>query len=193
MEKRKINLWMISTLFLLALILGTATFVFTRITSVREPELSSKVEEVQKVKEIAQIQTNKERLNAVINNELKKQQKGNMKYSFYLDKQAVFVGEYEIFGSKIPFYAYFSPKVLPNGNVLLSVKSVSAGTLSLPVSTILSFMNSSLKLPNYVEMNSKKGELTIRLDKLNVGGRIFLKAKMIDIVNDKFIFDIQSR
>ena len=53
-------------------------------------------------------------------------------------------------GHDIPFYLYFDPYVMANGNVQLKAKSLSIGTLGLPIKEVLKFAKRSYKLFYYV-------------------------------------------
>ncbi|SJZ84251.1 Uncharacterized protein YpmS [Pilibacter termitis] len=188
-EKIKQSIWKYATLFLLALMLGVSLIVFLRITTTREVSLENKVAQAEKNFDIATVQTDKAKLNTLINHILKEFQSKNSSYSFYIDKEAVFEGEYNFLGSKVPIYIYFTPSANKDGNINLKVKTISAGTLSIPTATVMSFIQGANEFPEYVELNAKKEIVTIRLDKVELPNNLAVKAKLIDVVNDKFVFD----
>jgi len=131
----KRNPWKIAFLVLVGLVIGSVAFVTFRATQVREPDLKKIPAIVEQEGEpVVTIQSKKQQVNKLIDFYLADFQKGSeIKYKFYLENDALLNGTFQVLGHDIPFYLYFDPYVMANGNVQLKAKSLSIGTLGLPI------------------------------------------------------------
>ncbi|MDR0922306.1 MAG: YpmS family protein [Lactobacillales bacterium] len=188
----KLNIWKIGFFVLLAIIIGILFTGLKMAMTVREPNLPTVESTQAKGEKITTLTSNKEQVNSLINETLKGYQDKKSTYKFYLDKQAVLEGTYTFLGSKVPLYIYFEPYKMEDGNIQLKVNSISVGTLGLPTNTILSFVKNSYKFPSFVEIQSSKDQIVIRLDELKFDNKFFVKANRIDLINDKISFDLFS-
>lgn len=190
-KKRTINWWKWSFLILLALNLAFVCVIASRVIQVREPESQKLLSKNQQSVLVGHFTTSRKSLNDSVARYLKKQEKQNLSYQIYASRTSIiFEGNYYLLGYEVPLYVYFQPIALANGNIQLRVTSISAGTLPLPEAEVLRYIKSSYKLPSFVSINSKESSLLIRLDRIDNEAGIFLKAKKIDLVNDKISFEI---
>ena len=88
------------------------------------------------------------------------------------------------------FYLYFEPSVLKNGDVQLKAKSISIGTLSLPISELMKFVKLKFKLPEWVEVNSKEEQIIMHLSEFQLKGGMYIGADKIDLVGDEILFNV---
>ncbi|MGX7262627.1 YpmS family protein [Enterococcus crotali] len=190
--KKTINRWKVAFLVLIALIIGSLAFIFVRITQVREPNYKPVPELVEKDgTPVIAIQSNKKQVNALIDFYLKDFQKGSdITYKFYLENEAMLNGTFEVLGHPIQFYLYFDPYVMDNGNVQLKAKSLSIGTLGLPMKEILKFVQRDYKLPNWVEVNPEDSTVLLRLDQFRMQNGLFIRAEKINLVDDDIRMNI---
>jgi uncharacterized protein YpmS len=191
-QKRKFP-WKWLFLALLAINIGTAAFIGSRAFTTRnQASLNSSIN-TQKDSKVATIDSSTEQVNQLINGYIQSYQSKDMTYKFYLSNQAVLEASYKLFGQKIPLYVYFEPLALSDGSVSLKVTSVSVGTLSLPTTAVLGYIKSSVKLPNFVQVESSKNQIIINLPKLALASNLYLKTNQIDLVNQKFSFDLMQK
>ena len=189
--KKRSPLWKWLFLLLLALNLALVLFVWIRIHQPRDSRTLAAA--TPKTEQVAQVSTTTSQVNSLINSYLEPYQKSNMSYKFYLsEQQAVLNVDYEILGTKIPLYVYFRPLALANGNVSLSVSSISAGSLSLPTSDVMGMLK-SYDLPKFVEIKSSSSQIVVHLNKITMGPGLSLKANSIDLPNGKFVFDVMKK
>ncbi|WP_181041717.1 YpmS family protein [Enterococcus faecalis] len=182
----KRNPWKIAFLVLVGLIIGSVAFVTFRATQVREPDLKKIPAIVEKEGEpVVTIQSKKQQVNKLIDFYLADFQKGSeIKYKFYLENDALLNGTFQVLGHDIPFYLYFDPYVMANGNVQLKAKSLSIGTLGLPIKEVLKFAKRSYKLPKWVEINPDDQTVLLRLDQFRMQNGLFVRAEKINLVDD---------
>ena len=191
--KNKKTIWKWLFLALLAINLGSVAFVASRIFNVRDQASLTNVPTVSDATEVGKVSTNRDQLNQLINTYLQDFQTPEMSYKFYLSNQAVLEASYQLFGQKIPLYIYFEPLALNDGSVALQVTSVSAGTLDLPTSAILSYVKSSIKLPNFVEVLPAKDQVVVHLPRLALADNLYLKADQLDLVSGNFVFNLMIK
>ncbi|MBL3715826.1 YpmS family protein [Lactococcus muris] len=191
--KNKKTIWKWLFLALLAINLGGVAFVASRIFNVRDQASLTNVPTVSEATEVGKVSTNRDQLNQLINTYLQDFQTPEMSYKFYLSNQAVLEASYQLFGQKIPLYIYFEPLALNDGSIALQVTSVSAGTLDLPTSAILSYVKSSIKLPSFVEVLPAKDQVVVHLPRLALADNLYLKADQLDLVSGNFIFNLMIK
>jgi uncharacterized protein YpmS len=193
MKKIKLtkNLWKWLFFILLTLNIASVLLVVSRIFVPRESNLNERIAAV-KVKntKVGSITTTRDELNGLINSYLQEMSSKSQSYKFYLaDSNAVLQMNYKLFSKIIPIYVYFQPAVTSDGSILLTVQSVSAGTLNMPTSAILDYAK-IMKLPAFVEVNSDKSTVRINLSQLALAGNLYFKAGSIDMTEGIYIFDI---
>ncbi|MDA9461780.1 YpmS family protein [Enterococcus mundtii] len=189
---KKHNYWKYAFLILLGLIIGSTIFLGTRIFANREPDLP----EVPAITErqgdpVLTINTQKEKVNQLISFFLTDFQEGqDIKYKFYLENEALLNGTFEVLGFPIDFYLYFDPYVMENGNVQLKAKSLSIGTLNLPIRDVMNMIKRNYKLPEWIEINTDDLTIMLRLDQFRMQNGMYIKADKIDLVNDDIRFSL---
>ncbi|MDA9470351.1 YpmS family protein [Enterococcus sp. 5H] len=185
-DKTPTNRWKIAFLILIAVIIGSTAFVFMRITQVREPNFKPVPELVEADgTPVIAVQSTKKQVNALIDFYLSDFQQGSdITYKFYLENEAMLNGTFEVLGFPIQFYLYFDPYVMDNGNIQLKAKSLSIGTLSLPIKEILKFVQRDYKLPSWVEVNPDESTILLRLDQFRMQNGLFIRAEKINLVDD---------
>lgn len=190
--KKTINRWKVAFLVLIGIIIGSLAFIFVRVTQVREPNYKPVPELVEKDgTPVIAIQSDKKQVNALIDFYLKDFQKdSDITYKFYLENEAMLNGTFEVLGHPIQFYLYFDPYVMDNGNVQLKAKSLSIGTLGLPIKEILKFVQRDYKLPNWVEVNPEDSTVLLRLDQFRMQNGLFIRAEKINLVDDDIRMNI---
>jgi uncharacterized protein YpmS len=190
--KQKINQWKVAFLVLLGLVIGAFAFLAFRITQVREPNLKATPEIVEKKGEpVITIQSKKQQINDLIDFYLQDFQKDtDIQYKFYLENEALLNGTFSVLGHDVQFYLYFDPYVMENGNVQLKAKSLSVGSLGLPIKEILKFVKRDYKLPKWVEVNPDDKTILLRLDQFRMQNGLFIRAEKINLVDDNIQMSI---
>ncbi|WP_429955265.1 YpmS family protein [Enterococcus sp. AZ192] len=186
------NRWKIAFLILVGTIIASLAFIFVRITQVREPNYKPVPELVAKEgTPVIAIQSNKKQVNALIDFFLSDFQKdSDITYKFYLENEAMLNGTFEVLGYPIEFNLYFDPFVMNDGNVQLKAKSLSIGTLGLPIKEILKFVQRDYKLPSWVEVNPDDSTILLRLDQFRMQNGLFIRAEKINLVDDDIRMNI---
>lgn len=190
-KRRQLNPWKTAFFLLLALILGSGAFLTSRILAIREPNYKAAPTVQREGDPILSINTNKEKVNQVIDYYLEEYlDNGDIQYHFALENEAMLTGEFEILTFPVTFYLYFDPFVMENGNVQLRAKSLSVGTLNLPISQVMKMVERNFKFPEWIEVNSEEQNIMIRLDKFQMANGLFMKANRINLLDDEIQFSL---
>ena len=190
-KKRGMKPWLVVVLIILGIIIGLISIVLFRIGSNREGEVSKKTSGEKRSEATFQVQLTKQQTNELINYYLNEYQKDSkVKYNFVVENQAMLQGTFPFLGHDLNFYLYFEPSVLSNGDVQLKAKSISIGTLSLPISELMKYVKSKFKLPEWVEVNTKDEQITLHLSKFQLKGGMYIGADKIDLVGDEIRFNV---
>lgn len=187
------NIWKWLFLLLLAAVMGLGMVVVSRMLTYREDTSQIEQNKGTDVK-IGTFSTTRDQLNDTVAIYLKDYQTQEFSYKLYASNQLVlFEGEYSLLGQKIPLYIYFQPSKLEDGSVLLSVSEISAGTLSLPRSEILTYLKKNYKLPSFITIDVDNASILIQLSEIENNLGIYVKANTLDLYNDQIIFDIYRK
>ncbi|MPN16248.1 hypothetical protein SDC9_163586 [bioreactor metagenome] len=79
---------------------------------------------------------------------------------------------------------------MENGNVQLKAKSLSIGTLSLPIKDVMNMVKRNYNLPKWVEIDTKDLTVMLRLDKFRMQNGMYIKADKINLVDDDIRFSL---
>lgn len=191
-EVKRKNYWKWAFLILLGVVLGSSIFLGSRIFANREPDFAEVPAITQRQGEpVLTINTNKEKVNQMISFFLSDYQKDqDIEYKFYLENEALLNGTFEVLGFPVNFYLYFDPYVMENGNVQLKARSLSIGTLSLPMKDVMNMIKRNYKLPDWIEINPNDLTIMLRLDQFRMQNGMYIQANKIDLVNNDIRFSL---
>lgn len=185
------NPWRLAFLTLLALVVGFVSVLMFRISTPRMT-YDAKLPVVEtKENPIFDINMKKEQVNDAINFFLEESMKeSGVDYSFVLENQAMIDGTFNLLGHETHFYLYFEPYVLNDGNVQLKAKSLSVGSLNVPIPAMINYISSTTDLPDWVEMDADQQLINLHLNKFQLDNGMSIKAKKINLINDEISFSI---
>ncbi|MEG3320752.1 YpmS family protein [Streptococcus suis] len=188
-----LNIWKWLFLAQLALLIGCGIVLYTRFQTDRE-DLTKLVQTSTEDTKVGTFSTNREQLNQTITNYLKEYQTEEFSYQLFItSQQVVFEGSYQIFGVTIPLYIYFQPSKMEDGSILLRITEISVGSLSLPKTEVLAYLQKNYKLPAFVKIDSEQAQVQVQLTELKNKFGLYGKANTIDLYNDQFIVDIYRK
>ncbi|EOT29656.1 YpmS family protein [Enterococcus saccharolyticus] len=184
---KDLNKWKVAFFVLIGMVVGSTFFLFTRITEKRDfakHDIPALVE--REGNPVLNIRSNKEQINSLIDFYLDEYQKdSDVKYDFRLENEALLTGEFKILGFPVTFYLYFDPYVMDNGNVQLKAKSLSVGTLGVPITEVMKMIQRNYDMPKWIEIDPKEETVMLRLDQFRMQNGLFLKADKINLVDDE--------
>jgi uncharacterized protein YpmS len=138
-----------------------------------------------------QVQSNKTDLNVLINQYIKKEAADSpIDYSVQLQDEVELYGTLKFFSQEVDLKLTFVPEALENGDLVLKQKSISVGSLPLPVSYVLNFIKDNYKLPKGVEIQPNNKMIHVHMQQLKLKSDVKIKANKFDLVKDDIAFTI---
>lgn len=182
------NYWKWAFWILVVLLIGTAGFVYSRVTA--PATVPTEASAPAKTANSFEVTLNRKQVNALSSNYLDRLLKGNhIKYRFIVGTQyATVIGTTKFLGAKVQFAINFIPERQSNGNVLLRAKGLSVGRLNLPIKYVMGYIKKQYKLPNWVYVNQKKRTILLDLNKYSKQHALHYSAEQIDVKNGQFRF-----
>lgn len=185
-----INVWKWAFLVLLALVLGSSIWLYTRIATPVNTIHETQTEQTKKTVSF-EVASNKEEINAVVAHALNEFiEDGDIRYEVVLNDEAELIGTFQVFGHDVHFYLYLTPYVTENGNVQLKATKLSIGDLDLPITSVMNFIKKQYKVPDWVQVDSKKQLILLNLDEYKLSNGLTISAKKIDLKNDDIRFEL---
>lgn len=191
---KRFNGWKWAFIVLFAINFGVIALVTSRLVQKPNTVTQTVTEKKASTFKIGSFTTTKDQLNTTISSYLSDYQTSKTKYQTYITSSGIlFETTYSLLGFETPLSLYLQPYRLSSGAIQLKVTSFTVGTLSLPESEVLQYVKSSVKLPNFVDIDAKKSVININLQDINTKEKVFLKTTAIDLVNDKISFDVYKK
>ena len=182
--KRTINYWKYSFIVLLALVIGTLGFIAYNVSAPQTKQVQT--EKMIKADSTFDIQMHKKQINSVVAFYLENYlENSKVKYNFTLDQQAILSGQFKFLGFPVEFNLFFKPYVLENGDIELRAKQLAVGQLKVPMSFVFNYIQRQYKSPKWVVLNAHKNRITLRLNEFKLANGMQVKARHIDLKNEK--------
>lgn len=135
------------------------------------------------------VQSNKNNLTKVINYYIKQETDGSpIDYEVLLTDEVELYGTIEVFTEEIELKMTFEPEALENGDLLLKQKSMSIGSLPLPVEYVLKFVREQYAFPEWVEIHPEDKTVYVGLMAMEIKNGIQIGANKFDLKNDSISF-----
>lgn len=194
-NEKKHNPWKWAFIILVLVILGFSLWITYKVSvpSTSQAKVEQNTTKVN-AKDYSTIKTtmNKADFSSAINYLLQKAQKNSgIEYKFLInDSSAILMGTTSVLGKKVTFSANTKPSLNSDGNIVLKINSIGVGSLNAPPAFILNYVKKNYNLKGIVQINSKKKQITLRLDKLTAKNDLKIKAQELDLKNNKIQFDV---
>jgi uncharacterized protein YpmS len=138
-----------------------------------------------------QVKSNKADLNVLINQYIKKEAADSpIEYSIQLQDEVELYGTLQFFSQEVDLKLTFVPEALDNGDLVLKQRSISVGSLPLPVSYVLKFIKENYKLPNGVDIQPNDKMIHVHMQQLKLKSDVKIKVNKFDLVKDDIAFTI---
>jgi uncharacterized protein YpmS len=138
-----------------------------------------------------EVKSNKADLNRLINQYLKKEVAGSpIEYTIRLQDEVELYGTLPFFSQELDLKLTFEPEALANGDLVLKQKSIAVGSLHLPVSYVLKFIEENYKLPKGVDIQPNDKRIYVYLQQLKLKSDVKIKANKFDLIKDDITFTI---
>ncbi|MFP5107640.1 YpmS family protein [Neobacillus sp. C211] len=137
------------------------------------------------------VNSNKNDLNKLINHYLKEEAADSpIDYRIILGDEVELYGTLPFFSEELNMRLTFEPKALENGDLVLNQKSMTIGSLHLPISYVLNFISKNYKIPKGVDIRPKDKLIYVNMQQLKQKSDIRIKADKFDLKKDDIAFTI---
>ncbi|MCM3114515.1 YpmS family protein [Neobacillus sp. MER 74] len=184
------NKWKIGFLILLGINLLFAIIILSLMMFPSEGPETSKSKGLVGEHVSFHVKSNKNDLNQLINHYLKEEALGSIDYQVVLGDDVELYGTLPFFSEELNMKLTFKPNALENGDLVLKQKSMTIGSLHLPISYVLNFISNNYKIPKGVEIRPKDRLIYINMQQLKLKSDIKLKADKFDLKKDDIRFTI---
>ncbi|MGE7693985.1 YpmS family protein [Lysinibacillus sp. NPDC094177] len=96
----------------------------------------------------------------------------------------------KVFYTEIQISMNFDPIVDEKGNIILKQTGMNVGLLNIPPETTMKIMRDTVNFPSWITVNPNKAEIYIDLSRINIASGSHIKAKELDLPNDKILLEI---
>jgi uncharacterized protein YpmS len=138
-----------------------------------------------------QVKSNKNDLNILINHYLKEQAVDSpIDYQVILGDEVELYGTLPFFSEKLNMKLTFEPEALSNGDLVLKQKSISIGSLNLPVSYVMKFISDNYKIPKGVDIRPNDKLVYVNMQQLKLKSDIKIKVNKFDLKKNDIAFTL---
>lgn len=106
-----------------------------------------------------------------------------------VEEDVMIASELTVFSVNVPIRMHFDP-IVENGNIVMKQTAVHVGKLNIPPTTVLKLMNDAIPFPNWVTVQPNDEEIYVDLSRINIAAGSRVRAKEIDLANDKILLEI---
>lgn len=108
-------------------------------------------------------------------------------YQLTVDKQVTFSGQIDFLDTQVPYTMEGLPSVTADGNILIDITSIQLADIDLPTETVLTLFQLTIPTDLPLQVLANKQQMLIRLDEISADMDFRIRAKEIDLTNDKIV------
>jgi len=190
-QKGPFNPWKWVAIILIAIVVGTGAYMGTQM--LRSSDEATTITKTSRTDAASvPIEMNRQQLNALASYYLADLQKGqDMKYRFVVREDAAYLlGITKVLGQNVSFVITMQPSVIDDGNISLKATKLSVGTMSIPISFVINYINNNYKIPSWVKLSAKTKTINLYLNKLVGKHDVRYSVDQVDLKNNRFKFEM---
>lgn len=187
-NKKQKNKWFWLFWILILIIVGLCVGGLT--LAMQSNTISTTTKSVNQNDNTFDVVLNKQQINALTKNYTKEiEQKSGREFGFVVNDYANLYGKINVLGQALNVGMSLTPKVTSDGNILLKPYKITVGELQLPTSIVLGLFSKTYDVPSWMIINPRKNQILIDLSKIKTSTGIMFKAKSINMMDNKFVFE----
>ncbi|MED3764534.1 YpmS family protein [Ureibacillus terrenus] len=186
------NVWKVAFFTLLGSIVLLVAFVIYWATSPGDTAIPApQASEVEPEDSVLYVETTAKDFEKLAIRYIKKELKNSsLPVEFEVDDTVQLSSEIVAFGYNVPVTMKFNPVVNNQGNIHLVQSEVNVGSLNLPPSAVLKLLSQAVKFPDWMIVRPDAKEIFVDLSNLTLASGAKVKAKEIDLENDRIQLEI---
>ncbi|MER2107297.1 MAG: YpmS family protein [Solibacillus sp.] len=104
-------------------------------------------------------------------------------------EDVVIASELTVFSVDVPIRMHFDP-IVESGNIVMKQTAVHVGKLNIPPKTVLKLMSDAIPFPDWITVQPNDEKIYVDLSRINIAAGSRVRAKEIDLANDKILLEI---
>jgi len=137
------------------------------------------------------VQTTTKELESISKKYLKDAAKGSpLPLDFTIGNDIQLRSTLTAFYTEVPISMNFEPIVDDKGNIILKQTRMNVGLLKIPPETTMKIMRDSVEFPSWITVHPNDAEIYIDLSRINIASGSRVRAKELDLPNDKILLEI---
>ncbi|WP_066313284.1 YpmS family protein [Bacillus sp. FJAT-29814] len=185
------NKWKLGFLILLGINVLIAIIISSMILATGEDKQNESTKPLTGEYVSFHVNSNKYDLNRLINHYLQEETGDSpIKYRVLLGEEVELYGKIPVFSEEVNLKLTFEPEALNNGDLVLKQKSMSIGSLPLPISYVLKFIGDNYKLPKGVDIRPNDKQIYVHMGQLKIKSDMKIKVDKFDLKKDQIGFTI---
>ncbi|MBY6037978.1 YpmS family protein [Fictibacillus nanhaiensis] len=188
------NRWRTAFFILLLLTLaipvtvGVLLFTDPKANELDRSQLGSDVTANQK---LLSIHTEKEQVEDLINQELRKKAP-NVNVYVNLRDEAVLNGSFVAFNQELPYQIIFEPEVMENGDLLLKEKDIQVGRFPLPGDEVFTLLKNTIDFPDWVDVYPSDESILMKITEMKTKPGYAIKTEKFDLKKNSIQFGVYT-
>ncbi|AWE07434.1 DUF2140 domain-containing protein [Lysinibacillus sp. 2017] len=94
-----------------------------------------------------------------------------------------------VFNVEVPIQMDFQP-IVSDGNIILEQEAVHVGKINIQPKAVLKIMKDSVDFPSWIIVQPNEEEIYVDLSRINIASGSRVRAKEIDLANDKIVLEV---
>ncbi|WP_042475511.1 YpmS family protein [Bacillus ndiopicus] len=183
------NKWKVAFFLLAGAVIFTLVFIVYLATSKVEEKA---IPDQQKITgHVLTVQTTAKEFEAIAKKYMGKGplEKSPIPVEIEVNEQVQLFSELIVFGITVPISMDFEP-IVSDGNIRLKQTEVNVGKLNIPPSTVLKLMKDAIEFPDWMIVRPNEEEIYVDLSRINIASGSRVRAKEVDLKNDKILLEI---
>lgn len=136
------------------------------------------------------VETTAKEFEAIVKQYLgKEMQKSPLPVDLVIDKDVSIASVLTVFTVEVPIRMHFEP-IVEEGNIVMKQTAMHVGKLNIPPTTVLKLMNDAIPFPNWVTVLPNEEQIYVDLSRINIAGGTRVRAKEIDLANDRILLEL---
>ncbi|MEC1177004.1 YpmS family protein [Metasolibacillus meyeri] len=183
------NKWKVAFFLLAGTVLFTLVFIVYLATSKVDEQAIPEVQSA--TGHVLTVQTTAKEFEAIAKKYMGKGPLGKspIPVEMEVNEQVQLFSELIVFGITVPISMDFEP-IVSDGNIRLKQTEVNVGKLNIPPSTVLKLMKDAIEFPDWMIVRPNEEEIYVDLSRINIASGSRVRAKEIDLPNDKILLEI---
>lgn len=182
------NKWKVAFLLLAGTVLLVVVSILYLLTS--DVEQANRSEPLTIEGNVLTVETTAKEFEAIAKQYLESAMKNSpVPVELVVDDKIYLYSTLTVFNIELPIQMDFEP-IVSNGNIILSQEAVHVGKANIQPKQVLKLMKGAVDFPSWITVHPNDEEIYVDLSRINIASGSRVRAKEIDLPNDKIELEV---